>query len=58
MKSKRSELSMAEIRKHLEAGMLLRHLSAISHYSEGELSLMAKCWGLSRGSGRRTKAGQ
>jgi hypothetical protein len=53
MRRKRNTAPIAEVKKLLKAGNLLRIVTAHTGYSKGELSLMCKCWGIARGGGRR-----
>ncbi|HYA42384.1 MAG TPA: hypothetical protein VEF34_13845 [Syntrophobacteraceae bacterium] len=54
-KFKREEMSLIDIRRLLESGMLLKHISRASNYSTSELALMCRCWGIKRKRGRRPK---
>jgi hypothetical protein len=57
-KIKRREMTVEEIRRLLESGMLLRRVSALCGYTQSELSIMCRCWNIGRGSGRRKKVSQ
>jgi hypothetical protein len=52
-KTKRSAMTMAEIKQLIESGLLLRHVARASNYSVQELSLFMKAWGITRKRGRR-----
>ncbi len=54
-KTKRSQITLPELRQLLETGITLERVAAASGYGEPELSLFCKAWGIPRKCGPKPK---